>query len=67
MARYMLDTDTCSCIMKRSNQTVIKRLRGVAVPDICISVITKSELLYEGRGIAGLRPTGRMKKKVGSQ
>jgi tRNA(fMet)-specific endonuclease VapC len=46
MARYMLDTDTCSYIMKRSNQTVVKRLRAVPVMDVCISVITKSELLY---------------------
>ena len=46
MARYMLDTDTCSYIMKRSNQTVVKRLRAVPVTEICISVITKSELLY---------------------
>ena len=46
MASYMLDTDTCSYIMKRSNQTVIKRLRAVPVADVCISVITKSELLY---------------------
>jgi len=46
MARYMLDADTCSCIMKRSNQTVIKRLRAVPVADVCMSVITKSELLY---------------------
>ena len=46
MARYMLDTDTCSYIMKRSNQTVVKRLRAISVADVCISVITKSELLY---------------------
>jgi tRNA(fMet)-specific endonuclease VapC len=46
MARYMLDTDMCSYIMKRSSQTVIKRLRAVPVSDVCISVITKSELLY---------------------
>jgi tRNA(fMet)-specific endonuclease VapC len=46
MARYMLDTDTCSYIMKRSNPTVVKRLRTVPVTDVCISVITKSELLY---------------------
>lgn len=46
MARYMLDTDTCSYIMKRSNQTVLKRLRAVPVTDVCVSVITKSELLY---------------------
>jgi tRNA(fMet)-specific endonuclease VapC len=46
MARYMLDTDTCSYIMKRSNRTVIKRLRAVPVADVCISVVTKAELLY---------------------
>jgi tRNA(fMet)-specific endonuclease VapC len=32
--------------MKRSNRTVIKRLRTVPVADVCISVITKSELMY---------------------
>jgi tRNA(fMet)-specific endonuclease VapC len=46
MARYMLDTDTCSYIMKRSSKTVVKRLRAVPVTDVCMSVITKSELLY---------------------
>src|SRR3972149_3839521 len=46
MARYMLDTDTCSYIMKRSSEAIIKRLRAVPVTDVCISLITKSELLY---------------------
>jgi tRNA(fMet)-specific endonuclease VapC len=46
MPRYMLDTDTCSYIMKRSNNTLIKRLKKTPVNDICVSVITKSELLY---------------------
>ncbi len=46
MTRYMLDTDTCSYIMKRSSEAVIKRLRSVPVTDVCISVITKSELLF---------------------
>ena len=45
-ARYMLDMDTCSYIMKRSNQTVLKRLQAIRVTDVCMSVITKSELLY---------------------
>jgi Predicted nucleic acid-binding protein, contains PIN domain len=45
MARYMLDTDTCSYIMKRSSEAVLKRLRKVPVTDVCMSVITKSELL----------------------
>ena len=46
MPRYMLDTDTCSYIMKRSHPLVLKRLQAVPVGDVCMSVITKSELLY---------------------
>jgi tRNA(fMet)-specific endonuclease VapC len=46
MPRYMLDTDTCSYIMKRSHDAVLKRLAKVPVSDVCISVITKSELLF---------------------
>ena len=46
MPRYMLDTDTCSYIMKRSHAQVIKRLQAVPVTDVCMSVVTKAELLY---------------------
>jgi tRNA(fMet)-specific endonuclease VapC len=46
MPRYMLDTDTCSFIMKRSHPVVLKRLQKVPVSDVCMSVITKAELLY---------------------
>lgn len=46
MPRYMLDTDTCSYIMKRSHPLVLKRLQAVAVDDVCMSVVTKAELLY---------------------
>lgn len=46
MPRYMLDTDTCSSIIKRSSQAVLRRLQGVPVANVCMSVITKSELLY---------------------
>jgi tRNA(fMet)-specific endonuclease VapC len=46
MPRYMLDTDTCSYIMRRSDDAVLKRLARIPVSDICVSVITKSELLY---------------------
>jgi tRNA(fMet)-specific endonuclease VapC len=46
MPRYMLDTDTCSYVMRRSNAAVLKRLQEVRVSDVCISVITKSELLF---------------------
>jgi tRNA(fMet)-specific endonuclease VapC len=46
MPRFMLDTDTCSYIMKRSHPLVLKRLQAVAVGDVCMSVVTKAELLY---------------------
>ena len=46
MPRYMLDTDTSSFIMKRSNDSVLRRLKKTPVTDVCISVITKSELLF---------------------
>jgi tRNA(fMet)-specific endonuclease VapC len=46
MPRFILDTDTCSYIMKRSHPLVIKRLQAVPVGDVCMSVVTKAELLY---------------------
>jgi tRNA(fMet)-specific endonuclease VapC len=46
MPRYMLDTDTCSYIMRRSHDALLKKLAKIPVSDVCISVITKSELLY---------------------
>jgi tRNA(fMet)-specific endonuclease VapC len=46
MPRFMLDTDTCSYILKRSHPLVLKRLQSVSVNDVCMSVITKAELLY---------------------
>lgn len=45
MPRYMLDTDTCSYIMRRSSDVLLKRLQKIPVSDVCISVIAKSELL----------------------
>jgi tRNA(fMet)-specific endonuclease VapC len=46
MPRFMLDTDTCSYIMKRSHPLVLKRLQSVSVDDVCMSIVTKAELLY---------------------
>jgi tRNA(fMet)-specific endonuclease VapC len=46
MPRFMLDTDTCSYIMKRSHPLVLKRLQAVPVTDVCMSIVTKAELLY---------------------
>src|SRR5438445_2352553 len=46
MPRFMLDTDICSYIMKRSHPPLLKKLQVVRVADVCMSVITKSELLF---------------------
>jgi len=46
MPRYMFDTDTCSYIMRRSHESLLKKLTKVPIDDVCISVITKAELLY---------------------
>jgi tRNA(fMet)-specific endonuclease VapC len=46
MAEYMLDTDISSYIMKRSRDSVLRRLQSVPIGVVCISVITKSELLF---------------------
>lgn len=46
MPRYMLDTDTCSYIMKRSNEVLLQRLRKTPIDELCISVISKAELLF---------------------
>jgi tRNA(fMet)-specific endonuclease VapC len=46
MPRFMLDTDTCSYIIKRSIPSVLQRLQRVSISEVCASVITKAELLY---------------------
>ena len=46
MPEYMLDTDISSYIMKRSHDAVLRRLQEVPIGAVCISVITKSELLF---------------------
>jgi tRNA(fMet)-specific endonuclease VapC len=42
----MLDTDTSSYIMKRSNAQVLKKLQRVLIADVCISAISRCELMY---------------------
>lgn len=46
MLRFMLDTDMCSCIMKRSHKSVLERLQSTLVGEVCVSVITRAELEY---------------------
>ena len=46
MARYMLDTDISSHIIKKRDAVIAARLAKIPLNDICISVVTKAELLY---------------------
>ncbi len=46
MVLYLLDTDICSHIMKRSHQSLLDKLRKVPIEDIAVSVVTEAELLY---------------------
>ena len=46
MPVYLLDTDTSSYIMKRSNRFVLQRLERIPIREIAVSAITKSELMY---------------------
>jgi len=46
MHLYLLDTDICSYIMKRSHQKLLDKLQSVELERIAISVVTEAELLY---------------------
>ena len=53
----MLDTDTCSTILKRKPPSVLERLEGLSGEIVCVSETTRAELLYgaarePGRGAA---------------
>ncbi len=63
MLRYMLDTDTSSYVMKASNPDVLRRLQLHSTEDICISVITKSELMY-GVEVSPRQTQDRMRLEV---
>lgn len=46
MPGFLLDTDICSYIMKRSHPLLLQRVRVTSPDEVCISVVTKAELLY---------------------
>src|SRR5262249_36781059 len=55
--RYLLDTNTCSYIIKRSRPSVLDRLREVPVSEVGISVVTEAELRF---GVARLPNASRL-------
>ena len=46
MVRYILDTDICSYIMKRSHPALLERIRSAPLSEQAVSVVTMAELLY---------------------
>jgi len=44
--RYMLDTDTCSYIIRERPESVLRRFRRLAMEQLCMSVVTYAELVY---------------------
>ena len=43
---YMLDTDTCAFLLRRSSDTLLARIQAVPVAQQVMSVVTYAELLY---------------------
>jgi tRNA(fMet)-specific endonuclease VapC len=43
---YMLDTDTCAFVLRRSSQALIERIQRVPIERQIISMVTLAELLY---------------------
>jgi tRNA(fMet)-specific endonuclease VapC len=46
MARYMLDTDTATYIIRGKMPALDERIASVASEELCISAVTRGELLY---------------------
>lgn len=53
----MLDTDTASYIIKGQSAAIEKKLAAVPPSDICISSVTRAELIY---GLKHLPPSHRL-------
>lgn len=46
MPRFLLDTDICSYIIRRSHGTIQRKLDAMVPDDVCTSAIVKAELLF---------------------
>ena len=46
MSMYMLDTDICIFITRKSEPSLLERIESVPLEQQCISVVTLAELLY---------------------
>jgi tRNA(fMet)-specific endonuclease VapC len=46
LLRYLLDTDICSYIIRRSHPVLLSKIRHSVISEQAISVVTKAELLF---------------------
>lgn len=46
MTVYLLDTDICAFILRKSSPTLLQRIQQVPIQQQCMSVVTLAELLY---------------------
>ena len=46
---YILDTDTCSYLMKRTHPSLVEKVRAFAPQELKVSVVTVFELEYGAR------------------
>lgn len=46
MKLYMLDTDTCSYVIRERPIGVLERFRKLSMDQVCISAVTYAELIY---------------------
>jgi tRNA(fMet)-specific endonuclease VapC len=58
---HMLDTDTASHVVKGRSPEIIEKLSALPPTDLCISAITRGELLY---GLKRLAPDHRLQVGV---
>lgn len=45
-AVYMLDTDICAFVLRRTSEALLERIQAVSVTQQAMSVVTYAELLY---------------------
>lgn len=53
---YLLDTDTASYVIKGRSAEIEKRLASVPPSMVCVSVMTRAELLYGLKRLPGKHP-----------
>lgn len=53
---HMLDTDMSSYVLKRRNPALVERFAAFAPADICVSVVTKAELLFGVESLESMHP-----------